>query len=116
MTYSKTRQSPRVVVRLSAELKLGGQTHTVVTRNVSLGGVCLEGGPPLAQDAEVRIALFLVIDDVEDAVRPPLDVRGKVAWCTPAEGGQPAVTGIEFLGLSAHQQAGLGKYLKAVGA
>ena len=57
-----------------------------------------------------------MVDDVEDATQPPLEVRGKVAWATPGDDGQPATMGIRFEAVSPGQLAGLTRFLKIVPA
>lgn len=108
------RSSPRIDVRLSAEVACDGRTFTALTRNLSIGGVCLEAGAAVAEGAVLSIALFLVVDDVEDATRAPLEIRGRVAWATPGGDGEPTIVGVRFESVSALQMAGLTKFLKMV--
>ncbi len=111
------RKDPRVEVRLSAEVEMDGRVHTAITRNLSVGGVCLEAHLEVADGAELKIGLFLVEDDVEDATREPLAMRGKVAWSAPGEQeGAPSTIGIRFESVSAAQMAGLTRFLKLVPA
>jgi hypothetical protein len=112
---ASSRGNPRVPVRLSAEVRVGERTFTGVTRNLSLGGVCLEGELSLPEGAPLTVGLFLVIDDVEDATRPPLEITGKVAWIT-AEGRGRSILGVRFDRLAPFQTAGLTKFLNLVGA
>lgn len=108
------RGPPRIDIRLSAEVTWEGRVFTTKTRNLSVGGVCIECESELAEGAPIKVALFLVIDDVEDATRPPLQLRGTVAWSAPSDGGQPATAGIRFHGLNEMQLAGLTRFLKLV--
>ncbi|MSP62797.1 MAG: PilZ domain-containing protein [Myxococcales bacterium] len=109
-----TRQTPRLAVRLSAELRHGEHTFTAVTRNLSIGGVCIESDVPLKEGDALSVGLFLVVDDVEDSTRPPLELQGRVAWVTPGEQGK-AIMGVRFERLSAYQTTGLTKFLKMMG-
>jgi hypothetical protein len=108
------RTSQRIDVRLSAEVQSGPRHFTALTRNLSIGGLCLEAGVPVAEGEELVIGLFLVFDDVEDATREPLQMRGRVAWATPGDGGEPTIVGVRFESVSAVQMAGLTKFLKMV--
>jgi len=110
----EARQNPRVEVRLSAEVEIGGKTFTATTRNLSIGGVCVEAHVDVTDGAELKVGLFLVFDDIEDATRPPLEMRGRVAWSAPGEGGSPTTMGIRFDSVSAPQMAGLTKFLKLI--
>lgn len=114
MTAAFTRQSPRLPVRLSAELRIGDKTATALTRNLSTGGVCLEGAPALREGASVTVGLFFVVDDVEDATIAPLEIGGKVAWVTRDEKASSLV-GVRFERVSAFQLNALMKYLRVVG-
>lgn len=109
---SESRQTPRHPVRLSAEVRHDGRTYTAVTRDLSVGGVCIEAQQVAPEGAVLEVGLFLVVDDVEDASRPPLAMRGKVAWVAPGVGGAPGAMGIRFDGLSAKQMAGITGFLK----
>ena len=108
------RQSPRFTVRMSAEVQYGGKLFTAITRDLSVGGVCLESDRLLPEGSALAVGLFLVIDDVEDASQPPLEMRGKVAWAAPGDEGQASTMGIRFEGVSAPQLAGLTRFLKMV--
>ena len=108
------RGPPRIDIRLSGEITCEGRSFTTRTRNLSVGGVCIECEKELAEAAPVKLSLFLVIDDVEDATLPPLQVRGLVAWSASGEDGQPATAGIRFQGLTEMQLAGLTRFLKLV--
>lgn len=106
------RTSPRVSIRMSAEVVANGRTFTATTRDLSTGGVCLEADRLLPEGQAVQIGLYLVFDDVEDSTQPPLEIRGKVAWAAQADEGTPAMMGIRFEGISSTQMLGLSKLLK----
>src|SRR5207247_897592 len=99
---------------LSAEVQHGGRTFTAVTRDLSAGGVCLEAQRVLPEGDALEVALFLVVDDVEDASHPALEMRSKIAWAVPGEDGQPGRMGIRFEGISSGQMAGLTRFLQMV--
>jgi hypothetical protein len=112
----ETRKAPRIDVRLSAEVMHQGRVFTATTRNLSVGGVCLESKVEVPDGAELGVGLFLVYEDVEDATRPPLSLKAKVAWSAPAESpGGPTVIGLRFEGVSPEQLEGLTRFLKKVG-
>ena len=110
------RQAPRTSVRLSAEVHYGGKVFTTTTKDLSVGGVCLESDRLLPVGNPLQVGLFLVVDDVEDATQPPLEVRGKVAWTTPGEPGQKGAMGVRFDAVSAGQMAGLTRFLRMMPA
>jgi hypothetical protein len=77
---STRRAHQRVDVRLSAEVRAAGRRHAAATRNLSLGGCCIESAYPLVEGATLDLALFVVVDDVELANLPPLECRASVQW------------------------------------
>jgi PilZ domain-containing protein len=114
LTAAYIRHDRRIPVRLSGEFHVGDRMVTVVTRNLSIGGACIEGALSLPEGAALTVGLFLVVDDVEDATRPPLEVAGTVAWTT-ADGSDRSLLGVRFERLSQLQIEGLSKFLTDVG-
>ena len=106
-------RAPRFHVRLSAELHVEGHRLTGTTRNLSIGGVCLEIDRPLAEGKLVSLTLFVVEDDVETEGARGLDLTGSVQWA--AEGDRSYAVGIKFGHLNATQSAALSRALKAIG-
>ena len=98
---------------MSAEVHHGGRIFTATTRDLSTGGMCLESNRLLPEGEGVLVGLFLVVDDVEDASQPPLEIRGKVAWTAPGEEGRTGTMGIRFEGVSSTQMVGLSRLLKS---
>lgn len=111
MTLQK-RALPRYSLRLGAELKVEGHTVTGTTRNLSLGGLCLELDRPLKEGAFIRMTLFLVEDDVEAEGARGLDLTGTVQWM--AEGDRGYAVGVKFGNLTTTQTAALKNALSAV--
>jgi len=107
------RRDPRYDLRISAEVRAQGATCTGVTRNLSMGGLCVEIDRPLPEGALVQLTLFAVEDDVEAASGSGLQLSGTVQW--QAEGERGHAHGIKFGTLSAAQQASLKQALVTVG-
>lgn len=104
------RAHPRFELRLAAEVTHGEQEFTATTRNVSRGGCCVESAYRLPENAEVGIALYLVVDGIEDDAMPPMALRGAVQWTAEADDAPPdarQVAGIRFLDITEAQQAWL---------
>jgi hypothetical protein len=109
---AEARQNRRYNVRLSAEVTYRGELFTATTRDLSVGGVCLESRRTVPEGDPLRVALFLVVDEIEDPSQPSIDLTGKVAWAAPGEEGRPGTLGVRFEGLTPMQQAGLNRFLK----
>lgn len=106
-------RAPRFSIRLSAELKVDAHRITGTTRNLSIGGVCVEIDRPIAEGKLIRMTLFVVEDDVEAEGARGLDLTGTVQWM--AEGDRNYAVGIKFGNLNASQTTALNHALKAVG-
>ena len=111
------RAHPRFDIRLAAELALaGGKTTAAVTRDLSVGGTCVESAYPLADGSEIGVALFVVVDGVEEATLPALRVSATVQWT--AQNDEAAIevrhiAGLKFAQLSEAQAAWIGRFVPA---
>lgn len=109
------RAHPRFDVRLAAELSLpGGKTTAAVTRDLSVGGTCVESAYPLADGSEIGIALFVVVDGVEEASLPSLRISATVQWT--AQNDEAAIevrhiAGLKFAALSEAQAAWIKRFV-----
>jgi c-di-GMP-binding flagellar brake protein YcgR len=93
--HTQRRQHARTAVRMSAEIHVDETTFTAVTRDLSEGGVGLESDRALAEGDAVTLALFMVVDDIEEEKLPPLWVKGRVAWSGELDDGRH-IAGIRF--------------------
>lgn len=112
-TQNLPPRPPRYPIRIGAELRVEGKLVTGTTRNLSLGGVCLEIDRPLAEGALLRITLFTVEDDVEAEGARGLELTGTVQWMAEADHGY--AVGVKFGNLTAVQAKMLEGALRAVG-
>lgn len=109
------RAHPRFDIRLAAELSLpNGKTTAAVTRDLSVGGTCVESAYPLVDGSEIRVALFVVVDGVEEASLPSLRVDATVQWT--AQNDEAAIevrhmAGLKFAGLSEAQSAWIKRFV-----
>ncbi len=109
------RAHPRLDIRLAAELSLAaGKTTAAVTRDLSVGGTCVESAYPLVDGSEIGVALFVVVDGVEEASLPSLRVRATVQWT--AQNDEAAVevrhiAGLKFIELTEPQAAWIKRFV-----
>src|ERR1700761_2708797 len=114
MSQTNMRErAPRHDVRLSAEVKLETARLTGTTRNLSLGGVCIEIDRPVPDGKQLRITLFIVEDGIETEGARGLDLMGTVQWTAEADRGY--AVGIKFANLTPQQQTALTNALRAMG-
>jgi len=97
MSSSERRAHPRFEIQLGAEIRTATRTFSAATKDVSVGGACIEGPYPLEEAAVVDVNLFVVVDGVEEAGFPPLPVRARVQWI--AETDEPEVGWRNLAGL-----------------
>jgi hypothetical protein len=106
-------RAPRFDVRLSAELKVESARLTGLTRNLSIGGVCVEIDRPINEGRQLGLTLFIVEDGIEAEGARGLDLVGTVQWV--AEGDRGYAIGIRFLDMTAPQKAALTNALRTMG-
>ncbi|HEX4462251.1 MAG TPA: PilZ domain-containing protein [Polyangia bacterium] len=106
-------RAPRRDVRLSAEVKLDNARLTGTTRNLSIGGVCVEIDRPIAEGKQLQLTLFMVEDGIETEGARGLELVGTVQWMAEADRGY--ALGIKFANLTARQTSSLTNALRAMG-
>jgi hypothetical protein len=74
------RQHPRYNVDVQVAVSVAKQRFDAHTRDVSRAGLCLVAAEPIARDTEVQLELVLTFGD--DGMSEPLEILGRVAWCT----------------------------------
>jgi hypothetical protein len=107
------KRHPRIEMRLSAELRIGNKLITGVTRNLSVGGVCLEIDRPLAEGTHLGLTLFVVEDEVEAEGARGLELQATVQWAAEADRGY--ALGLKFDPLTPQQSTMLANALKVTG-
>ena len=74
------RQHPRYNVDVQVAVSVASQRIAAHTRDVSRAGLCLVAAEPIARDTEVSLQLVLTFG--EEGTSEPLQIMGRVAWCT----------------------------------
>ena len=101
------RTDPRYARRLEVQLVSRDQTRTVMTGNISLGGLFVETAEPLPLQSRIQIR-FRIPTQPE-----PIEVSGEVRWFDPGGPNQPAGLGIRFQGLRAREVWALNRFFQA---
>lgn len=92
---SNTRRHRRFSVQIVATITTAGETISVVTKDVSRGGICVFSPSGIAPGTTVDLSLSLVLGD--NAFSESLTLKGKVVWSTPlVDGFQVGATFIEM--------------------
>jgi hypothetical protein len=74
------RQHPRYNVDIQVSVSVASAKFAARTRDVSRAGLCLVAVQPIARDTEISLELVLTFG--ADGISEPLQLLGRVAWCT----------------------------------
>jgi len=103
---AERRRHRRVDFEVEVDLRSSNNFFTGFSENISEGGlfVATEAPHPLGTVLEVTVSVM---------GSEPMNLRGEIAWIRPtnARGGLPAGFGLRFLGLEAHEQKALQKFV-----
>ena len=88
-------RAPRFALALAAELRTPSFRTAGTTRNVSVGGVCVEIDRELKDGEQLDLSLYVVEDDIEAEGKTTLDLRATVQWCAEADRGY--AVGLKFV-------------------
>jgi hypothetical protein len=77
---NESRQFPRFNVDIQVSVSVGSQHYVARTRDISRSGLCLISLEAIPREMEIAIELVLTFGT--DGMSEPLNVVGKVAWCT----------------------------------
>jgi hypothetical protein len=113
MSAPQPPRAPRWSVRLAAELRVGSLTAAGTTRDVSVGGVCVELARQFPEGTAVQVVLFVVEDDIESADQRTLVLEASVQWSAEAETGY--AHGLKFAETDAAKLTALANALRALG-
>jgi c-di-GMP-binding flagellar brake protein YcgR len=108
------RAHPRTRISLSAEVDNFTDRFTARARDLSLGGAGLDLDRPIKEGAAISLALFLVVDEVEDEQTKPLTVRANVAWCAESDEEGRFSAGVRFENLAPRQAEWLEEFLASL--
>jgi hypothetical protein len=103
-------RAPRYAISLSAEVRTADFRTAGMTRNVSIGGICVDIDRELKEGDALEVALFLVEDDVESEGKTTLDLKASVQWAAEADRGY--TLGLRFVDPPDAKLAMLEKVLK----
>lgn len=111
MAVEQKRKDARYEIRIAAEVRHARGTLTGTTRNLSLGGVCVELPQLLKEGSLAQLTLFIVEDDVESEGTKGLSLTATVQWTAEGDRGYYTV-GLKFGNLSTAQKTALENALK----
>jgi hypothetical protein len=97
--YRITRQHPRYNVDIQVSVSVAKAKFAARTRDISRAGICLVAVQPIARDTEISLELVLTFGT--DGTSEPLQLLGRVAWCTSLFGAFQI--GIKFINVDDDQ-------------
>jgi hypothetical protein len=101
--YASHRRHPRYKVDVQVKVSVDSTRFAARTRDISRAGLCLVGMKPIARDTEISLEMILTFGP--DGASEPLQLTGRVAWCTALFGAYQI--GIKFVNIDADR----GRYL-----
>lgn len=78
--YPKRRQHPRVSVDLQVAVSVADAKLEARTRDLSRAGLCLIADQSIEVDAQISLEMVLTFGEAGST--EPLQMVGRVAWCT----------------------------------
>lgn len=93
------RAHPRYAHEAAVTFSLKGKAYQGRTTNLSRGGLCADLADAIEVGREIDVNLQLVFDD--DSQSEPLQVPGRVAWCTTVD--EAFQVGISFRPMDAER-------------
>jgi len=78
--YPTRREHPRFNVDIQVGVTVAEAKFDARTRDMSRAGLCLIGDQPIPPDTEISLELVLTFG--EAGTSEPLQMSGRVAWCT----------------------------------
>src|SRR5262245_374000 len=102
---SERRQHPRVDLIAQVQVKRGGDVEILQARNVSLGGVFLEGEAKNHPHLAIGVELDLALQPEDDPEGQPILMRAKVARVE--RGGAMPGFGLSIIRIDANSQSRL---------
>jgi hypothetical protein len=106
-------RAPRYDIRLSAEIRRETARITGTTRNLSIGGVCVEIDRPIEEGTSLALTLFIVEEGIETEGARGLELKGTVQWLAESDRGY--AVGIKFVNVTGVEASALTHALRALG-
>jgi c-di-GMP-binding flagellar brake protein YcgR len=108
----RQRAHPRYATSLSVDVYAGDDVLPALATNLSLGGLGMSLKSEMAANTHVGLSLFLVEDGIEDERTAPLNLRGRVVWCTASPRGGGYMAGVQFEGLQPAEGQRIQEFLR----
>jgi c-di-GMP-binding flagellar brake protein YcgR len=105
-------RAPRFPVRVSAEVEVGDDIYSGVTRNLSIGGVAIVITRAVEKGAMLQVSLFPVEDGVEQEGVDGLTLDAEVRWIKEEIGGYSI--GLQFQNVEGDKKKKLERALGAL--
>lgn len=111
MIEKESRRAKRYDVEVAAEVTISREVLQSQTKNLSESGVCLVTRRQLDEGSRIMLNLFLVIEGIEDATSPSIDLMAEVIWAAPSSE-KEFLAGCHFSDMSPKQVETLKSFLR----
>jgi len=105
--YPTRREHPRFNVDIQVGVTVADAKFDARTRDMSRAGLCLIGDQPIPPDTEISLELVLTFG--EAGTSEPLQMSGRVAWCTALFGAYQI--GVKFIKVDSEQERYLDMFI-----
>jgi PilZ domain len=112
-TQAPVDRKPRYPVSLAADLRGPGFATAGTTKNISVGGLCVEIDRMVPETTRLDVSLFIVEDEVESADGRRIALVATVQWSS--EGDVGYLHGLKFVDMTPQQTAMIGNALRNLG-
>jgi hypothetical protein len=106
-------RKPRYPVSLAADLRGPGFATAGTTKNISVGGLCVEIDRIVPETTRLEVSLFVVEDEVESADGRRISLAATVQWSS--EGDVGYLHGLKFVDMTPAQTTAVGNALRNLG-
>jgi hypothetical protein len=111
MIEKESRRAKRYDVEVAAEVTINREVLQSQTKNLSESGVCLVTRRQLVEGSRLLLNLFLVVEGIEDATSPSIDLTAEVIWAAPSSENE-FLAGCQFSDISSKQAETLKSFLR----
>ncbi|HXU00798.1 MAG TPA: PilZ domain-containing protein [Polyangia bacterium] len=105
--YDKRREHPRFSVDIKVAVTVADVKLAARTRDMSRAGLCLIADQAIPADTEIGLELVLTFG--EAGTSEPLQMAGRVAWCTALFGAYQI--GVKFIKVDSEQERYLDMFI-----
>src|SRR5579884_3558243 len=103
-TGAERRQHKRVDIIAQVQLKTGGDVLLLQAKNISVGGMFLEGEPKEHPQLAPPVAVDVALSPEDDLEGEPILMKARIVRISRGDGDQPPGFGLAIMNIDSHNQ------------